>query len=289
MHVVVSGGTGYLGSSLIKLFLLKGIKISILIRNKSSLTRIEEFRNSVNLVNIDESNKLENLFENESICGVIHTATCYGRKNETLNLMLESNLMFPIKLLEIAIKHKVQFFINTDTSLPRELNFYSLSKSQLKDWFKYYSDYIKIINAIPEYFYGPNDDENKFVTSVFIKMYNNAESIEFSKGDQLRDFIYIDDISNAFYCIVENLDKVKTLTDIPIGSSETISLKNMVLLIKDKLKNNFTKLNFGYLPTRPGEIMYSKADISILKSFGWHPKVTLDEGIQNIVKLKINK
>jgi CDP-paratose synthetase len=289
MHIVVSGGTGYLGSNLVNLFVNKGFKITVLIRNQSSIHRINKCLNRINLVNIGDSEKIEHLFKNESVDGVIHTATCYGRKSEALDLILESNVVFPKKLFKLAIENNLSFFINTDTSLPRQLNSYSFSKAQFRDWFKSYSNEIKIINVIPEYIYGPNDDEIKFVTNITNKLINNSDSIEFSTGEQLRDFVYIDDVVNAYFYIIKNLVDIKTLTNIPIGTSEVISLKNLVFLIKEKLGNIYTKLNFGYLPTRPGEAMISKADITLMKSFGWSPKIMINQGIQKIIKLqKIN-
>ena len=53
--------------------------------------------------------------------------------------------------------------------------------------------------------YGPNDDENKFVLFLIKKILQN-ESIQLTKCEQKRDFIYIDDLVEAYFLAVENFD-----------------------------------------------------------------------------------
>jgi CDP-paratose synthetase len=282
-HILITGGTGYLGSNLIKFLVQKEIKISVLIRDNSNLSRINELNTNINLINI---NKLEEALIDKKIDGIIHTATCYGRNGEFAEEVINANLIFPISLIRLAIKHKLNFFINTHTSLPKNLNYYSLSKFQFKEWLKFYSDKIKLLNIIPEYIFGPNDDETKFVTYVITKLVSNSKSIDFSSGVQLRDFIYIDDAVSAYYTILVNLEDINTNTDIPLGSARTISLNNLVNLIITKTNKSATQLNFGKLPDRKGDVMESIADVSILKSLNWEPQYTLEEGIQKTIDLQ---
>jgi nucleoside-diphosphate-sugar epimerase len=279
-HILITGGTGYLGSLIAEELLKKGYNVSVLVRATSSLSRLESLRQKLNIVNVDDVNVF---FENEKVDGIIHVATNYGRKGEKRSEILRSNLFFPMQLLELAIEHNVKFFINTDTSLPRELNVYSLSKAQFRDWLKREETQLKIINIIPEYFYGPNDDDSKFVSGIIRKLFRNIENIDLSEGIQKRDFIYIDDVVAAYMCIIRNLDKFEKYVDIPLGSGTTMSLRNLVELMKNKTNNTFTKLNFGKIPTRVGDVMESKADISFLLRLGWKPVVNIDEGIDKII------
>lgn len=48
---------------------------------------------------------------------IIHTATCYGRNTDCSDtkMIIESNILYPIELLEIACKYYVETFLNTDT------------------------------------------------------------------------------------------------------------------------------------------------------------------------------
>lgn len=283
--ILITGGTGFLGSNIVNRLSSQGFSVTVLIRKESCLKRLESNKSNINFIFFSD---LNSFFKNNKISGIIHLATNYGRKNESLNDIIDSNVIFPVNLFKMAIDNDVDFFINTDTSLPRDLNYYSLSKAQFKDWLKNIPSSIKIINVIPEYFYGPNDDMTKFVTSMLDKLQNNIDFIDLSEGTQLRDFIYIDDIVNAYQCIVENVNNFKNYTDVPIGSATTISLKNLVLLIKKLSNNKKTVLNFGKIPIRKGEIMESKANISFMNKLGWNPVVSIEEGISIIIKQDYN-
>lgn len=285
-HFLITGATGFLGSNLVKELFLNKIKLSIVIRPESSIARLGSISHDLNFVLTDN---LDLFFRENKIDGVIHLATNYGRKGEDLNDIINSNLVFPVKLINLAVEHDVRFFINTDTSLPRNLNAYSLSKAQFKDWLKQVSGSLKIVNIVPEYFYGPNDDNTKFITSIINKLEENADFIDFTSGIQQRDFIYIDDIISAYMCIIKNIEDLDLYSEIPVGTSSTISLRSLVELIKGFYQHKKTKLNFGKLPIRQGEIMESKANITILKSMGWFPVVGIEKGIQKIVDLKNKK
>jgi CDP-paratose synthetase len=282
-HILITGSTGYLGSHLAEAILQEGYTVSVLIRTDSSLLRLESFKEKLNFINGDD---IEFFFENEKIEGIIHVATNYGRRGERISDIISSNLTFPMKLLELAIQYKVKYFVNTDTSLPQNLNPYSLSKAQFKAWLKMKSDDLKIINVIPEYFYGPNDDDTKFISGMLHKLKGNVEFVDLSEGIQQRDFIYIDDVVAAFMCVIQNLNKLGQYTDIPLGSATTISLRSLVELIKEKSENILTQLNFGKIPIREGDVMESKADISYLLSLGWKPTINIEEGLNKILDIE---
>jgi CDP-paratose synthetase len=285
-HFLITGGTGFLGSNLVKELSLNKIKLSIVIRPESSMARLDSISRDLNFVLIDN---LDLFFRENKIDGIIHLATNYGRKGENLNDIINSNLVFPVKLINLAVENDVRFFINTDTSLPRNLNAYSLSKAQFKDWLKQVSGSLKIVNIVPEYFYGPNDDDTKFITGIINKLDDNVDFIDFTSGIQQRDFIYIDDIISAYMCVIKNIEDLGSYSEIPVGTSSTISLRSLVELIKGFYQDKKTILNFGKLPLRQGEIMESKADITILKSMGWSPAVGIEEGIGKIIDLKNKK
>lgn len=161
-------------------------------------------------------------------------------------------------------------------------NHYSLFKSQFSEWLNYFSSQIVTINLLLEHFYGPDDDDSKFVTAMIGKMKKNVPDIELTAGTQLRDFIFIDDVISAYRCVIGNISLFSGFTDVPLGSGETVSIRNLVEIIKESSKSQ-TRLLFGSIPMRKTELLCSNADISILQNLGWTPKFSLNEGIKKTI------
>jgi predicted glycosyltransferase involved in capsule biosynthesis len=70
----------------------------------------------------------------------------------------------PLQLLELGKKTRVNCFINTDTILDKRVSYYSLSKNQFREWLELYAKEMICLNVALEHFYGPYDDNTKFVS-----------------------------------------------------------------------------------------------------------------------------
>lgn len=287
MRILLTGATGFLGSYLLKSFVNSGHEIIALKRTTSNTYRIDSYLKKVTLYDIDKIN-LEDIFKNHKIDIVINTVTNYGRINNKISSILDTNLMFGLKLLEESVNNNLKVFINTDTLLERNLNSYALSKAQLVDWMKFLSNKnTKMINVKIEHMYGPKDDENKFIYWLINKLKQNVEKIDLTSGVQKRDFIYITDIVNAYETIIQNINKFSKFEEIELGSGNSIEVKKFVKqIVKElKLKQDIsTNLNFGVVPYRDNENMEMKADIEKLTNLDWKAKVSIEDGIKKIIK-----
>lgn len=285
--VLLTGATGFLGSHLLKGLLEKtDFEIVVLKRSSSNCSRIEENQSSrIRFYNIDQTN-LGKIFEENKLESIIHCATNYGRDDENIVNIVQSNLVLPLELLQLCAVHEVKNFINTDTVIDKKISHYSLSKSHFKDWLREFSVKIKCININLEHFYGPFDNDTKFTSNIIRSLIKKVEKLDLTDGLQRRSFIYIDDVVDAFITILSNINNIKDLfNNFDVGAIKNISIQDFVLLTK-KLTNNIeTKLNFGALPHRPNEIMEIKIDTSSLQALGWFPKIMIEEGL----KLTINK
>jgi CDP-paratose synthetase len=280
--ILLTGATGYLGSNLLKLWISKGYKIVILKRSTSSLKRIEDFATQFTSYDLDRP-QWETAFEVHKIDVIIHVAASYGRDGESLTQILEANTIFPIRLLELGIRHGVKSFVNTASSLPKNINPYSLSKAQFQEWLFFKKSEIHNVNLVLEYFYGPGDDDWKFISMVVKKLLNNEPSIDFTSGHQKRDFIYIEDVISAYDKVLDNLDEFQSGTNLSIGSGESYTLRSVVELSKKVFNNSSTDLKFGTLPDRIAEIPDQKADISVLKTIGWNLNFPLERGLKEFI------
>ena len=134
--ILLTGATGFLGSHLLEKLLESNYKIIVLKRSFSDIWRIQHLLQKVVYYDIDKV-PLEKPFKENNIHIVIHTATLYGKNNEPISDIVNTNLMFPLKLLETSLRFNLDFFINTDTffnvniNLPNHQNYYVLSKNIL--------------------------------------------------------------------------------------------------------------------------------------------------------------
>jgi nucleoside-diphosphate-sugar epimerase len=286
--ILVTGATGYLGSNLIK-DLAPDYELFILKRQKSNTLRINSLLGKVTAVNIEETHFGE-LFKNQNFSGVIHCATNYGRDENDLDDTIEANLILPLHLLKNAFENKVEFFINTDTILDKRINYYSLSKSQFKDWFLFFSSKIKSINIELEHFYGMGDDPSKFVSKIIKDLVlNEKKDLELTLGEQKRSFIYIEDVVRAFRTILENIPHISSdYSSFQVGSKKQISIRDFVSLTKELCNNTNTNLKFGALPYRKNEVMEVCLDVSKLESLGWSEQHSLQDGLRESIEFEKN-
>lgn len=280
--ILITGATGYLGSELIRFWIGQGHQMIVLKRSTSSLKRIDDLLGQYNSYNVDESH-WENAFKDNQIDFVVHVAASYGRKGESLSEIVEANISFPIRLLDLAIQAGVKYFINTASSLPKEINDYSLSKAHFRDWLSHKKDKIHFVDMVLEYFYGPGDDDWKFISMVVKKLKENVPSIDFTSGTQKRDFVYITDVVSAYDLVLNQIEELKKGANIPIGSGTAYSLRSVVELTQELVGKTATNLNFGAIPDRMGEIPISQANTSILESLGWNLQFDLNSGIKKII------
>ncbi|MCT7590790.1 NAD-dependent epimerase/dehydratase [Aliarcobacter butzleri] len=289
MTILLTGVTGFLGSYILKSFVNSGYEIIALKRTTSNTYRIDNYLKKVTLYDIDKVT-LEDIFKNHKINIVINTVTNYGRIDNKILSILDTNLIFGLKLLEESVNANTKAFINTDTLLERNINAYALSKSQLVDWMKFLSNKnTKMINIKVEHMYGSLDDENKFIYWLINKLKQNVEKIDLTSGVQKRDFIYIDDVVSAYKTIIENIESYSDYEEFELGSGNSIEVKKFVKqIVKElKLKQEInTKLNFGAVSYRDNENMEMKADIQKLTNLGWKAKVSIEDGIKKILKEK---
>ncbi|RME58429.1 SDR family oxidoreductase [Candidatus Parcubacteria bacterium] len=283
--VLLTGATGYLGSHLACTLLARGYQVIALKRCCSSLRRLEKVASRIIFYDIDRLDFSEPFRRHAPISAVIHAATCYGRNGESPSEILTANILFPLQVFEAAYDSGVPLFINCDTSLEKYLNPYSLSKKQFVEWGRYFAKQgnLQFINARIEHFYGPDDDPTKFTSHVINCCLRNDPELKLTAGEQKRDFIYIDDVVTAILTLLEKADEImKGFCEFDVGSGKAVSIREFVETVK-RLSGATTKLKFGAIPYRDGEVMHSEADISKLQALGWQLQYTLEQGLKKTI------
>jgi CDP-paratose synthetase len=288
--ILLTGANGFLGSYLLEALIQKGYDTIVLKRTTSNLWRILHLNGLYKAYDVDVD-PVEKAFQENRIDVVIHTACCYGRKGESIKDVVESNLIYSLRIIDACIKYNTDTFFNTDTLLQKHLNVYTLSKKQFVEWLKLYSLNINVINLKLEHVYGPKDDISKFVPWILEEFKKNVPEIKLTKGEQMRDFVYIYDVVDAFMKVIENVSNCLGYNEIDIGTGELVTLREFIENLHEKFYLKFelgrVHLGFGLLQYREGEIMIPKLDNTKLLNLGWRPRFNYKRGIDDYLS-KIN-
>ena len=275
-RILVSGGNGFLGKYICANFSSQTYDMLRLERDEKSVfdektIRLAHFVNDIKKNGVPEV--------------IINCLGCYGRNGESDIEILDINLRLCLQLLQYVAEVNIPYFININTALPENLNAYSLSKNQFSNWGKLYGESGKVnfIDLKMEHFYGPGCTKSNFITYLIESMLVPEPEIALTAGLQERNFIYISDVVNAIEIILTHRKKFPRFTTIPVGGRETISIKELALMIKE-ITGSKTELQFGKIPYRNNEVMKSCTDISLLEKLGWFPQVDIRQGINNILR-----
>lgn len=128
--------------------------------------------------------------------------------------------------------------------------------------------------------YGPFDGQYTMVMSGIYKMLR-GERPQYTKGDQVWDYIYSKDAARAFRLVAE---KGKDGSIYCFGTGKPRLLKDYILAIRDAV-NPELEVGLGELPYYPNQVMHLEADISNLtEDTGFVPQYSFEEGIRETVE-----
>jgi nucleoside-diphosphate-sugar epimerase len=283
LTVLATGGTGFLGANLVRRLAADGHDVVLAKRSSSSMARLAGLAPSLKTFDLDK-NALEDLFARHRFDVVLHCATDYGRKETPASQVIDANLLLPLKLLELAAEAGTRVFVNTDTILDKRVSVYALSKHQFSDWLKTFSRQLTTINVALEHFFGPGDDATKFVSRMVVDSVAAVPRIALTPGQQKRDFIYIDDVVDAFAVLIERSAGMPNgYHSFEVGTGRKTSIRDFMALLVRLAGNSATRLDFGAIPYRENEVMETNVDIRALEAFGWSPRVPLEEGLRRTI------
>ncbi len=291
-NILLTGATGFIGSQVLSRLIEDNYNVVALLRPTSNTWRIEHLKGTyVAFTILDANMGFDDVFEKNNIDTIIHTATEYGRTTP-LSSILNGNVIFPIKLIEAGLKYKLKRFINTDTFLCKDtyhgtyLKYYAESKSMIKKYLIDYSTQIQVDSLMLEHPYGEHDAEGKFVTMLIKSFLQNKKEIDFTSGNQKRDFIYVADVVEAYLKVLQKeILPTPGFDEYEVGTGSSITVREFVERVAKVFKSN-TILNFGALPGRQGEMPDSFADISKLKELGWEPHFNIESAMQRIMSVE---
>ena len=128
--------------------------------------------------------------------------------------------------------------------------------------------------------YGPHDGVHSLISVAIDDMVNNRET-SFTPCDQMWDYIYSEDAARALLLAAQ---KGKHGSVYVIGSGEVHPLKQYIQKIAE-ITNYKKEIGFGKRAYNDKQVMFLQADLSVLKEWGFIPKVSFEKGIQFLVSL----
>lgn len=127
--------------------------------------------------------------------------------------------------------------------------------------------------------YGTHDRSNRLIPYVIRALLENEPAL-CSHGSQIRDFLYIEDVADAFVSLLDS----EVTGEVNIASGVPVTLKEIILKAAE-MTGNRDLVKFGAIDAAPNEPPQIVADVGRLqREVGWQPKWSLDAGLAKTVE-----
>ena len=315
----VTGGAGFIGSSLAKRLLDEGNNVVVIdnfcdfynpkIKENNVKELLENPKFKLYRNDIREKETIKKIFDENNIDIIVHLAAMAGVRPSIENPVLyqEVNCMGTQNILEEMKAHSLNKLVMASSSsvygnckeVPFNENMivdfaispYAATKKANEVMTHVYHKLLNMNVIMLRFFtvYGPKQRPDLAINKFTRLMLNNEEIPMFGDGTTSRDYTYIDDIVDG---IIRSCDYVSNNQNVyeilNLGNSSPISLKEMIEVIGKVVG---VEPEIKELPMQPGDVDRTYADISKAKKLiGYEPKTTFEQGIKNFVEwYKVNK
>jgi nucleoside-diphosphate-sugar epimerase len=305
MNILLTGGTGFIGSHLLRALLKKDYSVTLLKRNSSDTWRIKDVLGSVTCIDIDKVSSISSIFTEHNIDTIIHLAGAYIKHHtseQDIKKLNEANINFPAKLLDYAVKNGVQYVINTGTffeyarsndkisesSTIEPYNYYAATKVAFEEILKYYTSHHNLKAVTLKLFspYGAKDN-NKVIPLIIDSLFNNSP-LNLTEKDQKLSFTSIEDIVAAYLKVITFLQSTayKQYEAFNIGSSKSYSVQKIAEYLIDINNKKNTSIHW------PIKSEQNDKNTSVMcnstkaqNMLGWKTKIDIKEGLKRTYNL----
>lgn len=302
-RAVITGATGMIGIALIEYLLKQGIFVTALVRKDSKRTqRLPKHKGLQKVeLNLTELSNEELLFssglmeQRQDVFFHLGWDGTFGDCRNDMDLQ-NNNIRYTLDAVRLAARLGCQVFVGagsqaeygrTTDKLTAQTpafpeNGYGIAKLAAGQMSRILCqslgirhEWVRILSI-----YGPFDLERTMIMSAICK-FAIRETAEFSKAEQLWDYLYVKDAARALYLVAEC---GKDGAVYPIGSGTVRQLKEYIFTIWDKMDRE-GQVALGAIPYTKNQVMYLCADISELtKDTGFIPEYTFEEGIEETIQ-----
>ena len=305
--VIVTGGSGFIGSNFVKFLLKKkyfviNIDKSSYSANPYNLKKIKKNKNyKYYKLDINNKEKVFQVLKKHNPAGIFNLAaeTHVDRSIDYPKSFINSNILGVFNLLESLRKYlkkskkKIKLVhISTDEvygdiikSKRSNEKFsydpsspYSASKASadhlVKSFIRTYKIPAVISNCCNNY--GPNQFPEKLIPKLIFNIINNKALPIYGRGKNSREWIHVNDHCEA---LLKIFNKGKIGESYNVGTNQNIT---NIEIAKKLLKMYKSKSKIKYVKDRPGhDFRYALDSKKIRKKLKWKPKINLNEGLKN--------
>lgn len=139
--------------------------------------------------------------------------------------------------------------------------------------------------------YGPYQFPEKLIPLVILNALENKPLPIYGHGDQIRDWLFVDDHAQALYKVLTEGKVGETYNIGGHNEKQNLDVVTSICIVLDELvprKSSYTEL-ITYVADRPGHDRRYAIDANkIAKELNWHPKETFESGIRKTVEWYLN-
>lgn len=280
--ILITGGTGFFGKNLINRLKKKDYSLSLF---QGDLTSGKDVKKAIQSVK-------------PTIVYHLGAIVDLSRDFQTAQRCIDTNIKGTLNLLEALKTNIPSRFIYSSTEevygdgalpyredqLPNPPSPYSVSKIAAESFSRIYARELGFSLFIFRVgtAYGPYQPIDRLIPHVIVRALKN-EDIPLNSGRKKRDYIFIDDVIDAFVLAASN-DIERGNVTINLGGGIQYSLKEIVYKIII-LTNSKSKVVFDAFPDRSSEadewLLDNQAAYNIL---GWKPRISIDDGLRRMIK-----
>ncbi|OEY73973.1 dTDP-glucose 4,6-dehydratase [Salegentibacter salarius] len=319
-NILITGGAGFIGSHVIRLFVNKYPNYRIFnldaLTYAGNLENIKDIENAPNYhfikANITDAKTIKALFQKHQFDSVIHLAaeSHVDRSISNPKIFVDTNVTGTLNLMEAALetwqgnfKNKIFYHISTDevygtlgeTGLFTETTSYapnspySASKAASDHFVRAYGETYNLPYVISNCSnnYGPNQFPEKLIPLFINNIIENKALPVYGDGKYTRDWLYVLDHAKAIDLIFHKGNNKSTYNVGGFNEWQNIDLIKLLCEIMDKkLDRNEgdSETLITFIKDRPGHDKRYAIDASkINKELGWEPSVTFKEGLMKTV------
>ena len=300
-RVVVTGGSGFIASHLVRRLVEGGAEVSVVTKYNSVIdnVRLAALWEKVtpieaDLRNSDSLAQIKNLKPD-----IVYHFAAYNHVGDSflhVNESMTANANGTANLMEVCKDFERFVYISTsevygyqtecpfvETMTPFPTSPYAVGKysGELYARMKWHVTKQPIVVIRPFNAFGPYQSPRAIIAEMIIKCLR-GQTIKSTPGTQTRDFNFVSNLVDGFILAATEESAVGEV--INIGSGHEISIKDLILKIH-KLTNSKSELQIGALENRPTEIWRMAADSGKAKKLlDWTSKVSLDEGLEKTIQ-----